>query len=391
MKRFPLPLIAGAVLIAVFGGSAVPGPSGAAPRSTVPRAPLATSLSTTLGTWATVPMGNLHQPLNTFWQLFFLSAGGSSWTNQVAATATATNGGLVLSSSNAEPLVVGVRPSQQLRYSPLISTSDAGGSWTNGLVFPGLADLPEALALGPNGQAMALVEGDHMTEVLANDAGLSRWQTLATQSELTRSQGGRRCGLLSVGATAFLGGVPVLGVGCARHRVGVLRLEDGRWVLVGPVVPATFGSGPVAVLSMVQAANDSMTILFAVDHGGRLSLGAAWTADGGKTWTVSARLRLSDQQLESVGSTGPGGLFVLSGSSGSPHANLHIIAGPGARWLTLVSPPPGTATVAFAPNTPPEALAVSGITLQVSELSPDSTHWSPLQLLRVPIQFGSSS
>ena len=32
---------------------------------------LATSIETSAGTWAVVPMGHLDQPLNTFWQLFF--------------------------------------------------------------------------------------------------------------------------------------------------------------------------------------------------------------------------------------------------------------------------------------------------------------------------------
>ena len=33
--------------------------------------PLATSLQTADGTWATIPMGRLDEPFNTFWQLLF--------------------------------------------------------------------------------------------------------------------------------------------------------------------------------------------------------------------------------------------------------------------------------------------------------------------------------
>ena len=63
--------------------------------------PLATSIQTAQGTWATVAMGHLDDPDNTFWQLFFRPAGSIAWSNQVEATATATNGGLVLARSAA--------------------------------------------------------------------------------------------------------------------------------------------------------------------------------------------------------------------------------------------------------------------------------------------------
>ncbi len=87
--------------------------------------PLATSVQTSAGTWATVPMGNLQQPLNTFWQLFFRAPGAASWSNKVEAAATATNGGLVLASAEGRSVIVGIRPSARLTFSHLITTSDA--------------------------------------------------------------------------------------------------------------------------------------------------------------------------------------------------------------------------------------------------------------------------
>jgi hypothetical protein len=394
MTRVDRRLAALGVMAALLLGLLLPASAGATATGSGrdPTAPLATSVSTTLGTWATVPMGNLHQPLNTFWQLLFLGTGGSTWTNRVEATATATNGGLVLGASpGLSRVVVGVRPSQELRYSPLIATDDGGRSWSNGLVFPGLADQPDSLAFSPGGRALALVGADDATEVLVDDSGLSGWHTLETQSELAGAPSGRRCGLLSIGATGFLGGAPALGGGCARHVVGVLRLDDGRWTLVGPAPPASFGSGPVAVFSMVSTSEDSMSVLFGVDHDGRLNVGAAWTEDSGRSWRVSAPLRLGRQRLESLGAAGSAGLFVLSGPSGSLHPDLHVIGGPGTPWARVVSPPEGTSTVAFPPSDAPEALAVSGTTLRVWELSADASRWSSRQLLRVPIQFGSSS
>ena len=110
--------------------------------------PLATSVRGSGGTWATVAMGDLGQPLNTFWQLMFRPDGSGKWTDHVEATATATNGGLVLAGGGG-PLIVGVRPSNDLTFSPLISTTNAGRSWSNGLLDEGLASRPDALAGGP--------------------------------------------------------------------------------------------------------------------------------------------------------------------------------------------------------------------------------------------------
>jgi len=59
------------------------------------------------GTWVTLPMGRLNQPLNTFWQLFFRPTGMTTWNDKVGATATATNGGLIMAAAVAQPFVVG--------------------------------------------------------------------------------------------------------------------------------------------------------------------------------------------------------------------------------------------------------------------------------------------
>ena len=112
--------------------------------------PLATSVQAGGGTWATVAMGDLGQPLDTFWQLLFRPSRASSWSDRVEATAVATNGGLVLA-SGSNSLVVGVRPSNNLTFSPLISTSDGGRSWSNGLLNQGLVSRPQALASARTG------------------------------------------------------------------------------------------------------------------------------------------------------------------------------------------------------------------------------------------------
>ena len=142
------------VLLAACGSSARAPYRSAAP--SIPT-PLATSIQTSAGTWATVAMGHLDEPLNTFWQLFFRPTGSASWSNQVKATAVATNGGLVLASPGGPGLLVGVRPTNLLTFSPLIYTSDAGRSWSTGLLADGLAARPDALAAASASRMLALV------------------------------------------------------------------------------------------------------------------------------------------------------------------------------------------------------------------------------------------
>ena len=164
------------------------GDAGAAPGAPALPTPMATSVQTSDGTWATIPMGRLDDPLNTFWQLLFRPAGGASWSNQVEATATATNGGLVLASPGDRSLVVGIRPSVGLTFTPLLSTSDAARSWSEGLITAGLAARPAALATDTGGQALALVGAGDDAEVVTNVGGISSWRTLAAAAGTSRTK-----------------------------------------------------------------------------------------------------------------------------------------------------------------------------------------------------------
>ena len=127
--------LCGALIVATGVGirSGAPGAAGTPLVTSIPT-PLATSIGSSSGTWATLPMGRTNQPRNTFWQLFFQPAGATSWTDEVGATATATNGGLVLATAAGRPFIAGIRPANLLRFSPLISTTDGGVTWTNGVL-----------------------------------------------------------------------------------------------------------------------------------------------------------------------------------------------------------------------------------------------------------------
>jgi hypothetical protein len=353
--------------------------------------PLATSVVTAAGTWATIPMGRLDQPLNTFWQLFFSPTGTSPWSNQVEATAVATNGGLVLA---AEPdgLVVGVRPSNLLTFSPLIASSDAGRTWSDGLLSAGLAEHPQALAADDAGHVLALVggRGDGVTRVLQSKAGLSRWRALTSEPYLAATAGAKACGLGELTSVSLLSGSPVVGASCARPGVvGILAERVAKWELIGPPLPSSLHRGRAEVLSMTTS-TDTLTVLVGVSIGTATDLVAAWSADGGQDWRTSPALPMSDgSQFVSVGPTSGDGLFVLTSRHGGADS-LDVVDGPGASWTALPSPPAGTATVVFPPRAAPQALVVDHATLTVLALSAASSVWVESQMVRVPIQYGSS-
>ena len=65
------------------------------------------------------------------------------------------------------------------------------------------------------------------------------------------------------------------------------------------------------------------------------------------------------------------------------------ISGPGSAWQTLPALPAGVATLAPGPGSGGyDALAVSGSRLVVWRLA--GTAWAKVQVINVPIQYGSS-
>jgi hypothetical protein len=349
-------------------------------------------------------MGNLAQPVNTFWQLFFRRDGERTWSNQVEATATATNGGLVLAPSG-QSLLVGVRPSQLLTFTPLISTTDAGRSWSAGLISEGLASRPTALAMAPGGGALALVNGRGGPEVLESTRSLSSWQPLVTGDALAAAPASPSCSpgpLTAVGyvpptTSRGIGGAtpasPVIGTSCRQPGVaGIFEKLGGAWQVVGPRLPP--GSGQAQVLGLF-ATGASLAALIGLSGGraagsGGTSLLAAWSGTG-KPWASSALLLLArGDRLLSYGATPEGSLFVLVAQPGSED-ELAEVSATSHAWQRLPPPPPGTATLAFGPGSTVDALATTSTVLTVWQLATDVGTWAKSQVVHVAIQYGSSS
>jgi hypothetical protein len=406
-------LVAGMLALAGCGGPAT-GPAPSAPRSDAPGTAsgtatgpaLAVSLADASGTnWAVVEMGGAAAQEENFWQVLVRPPGSAGWRLATPA-GVADNGGLVVASTGAGSLLAGFRPSQDLTFSPLTATTDAGTRWSGAdPVSPGLNDVPGALAAGPDGRLLALTD-DGGVRLSTGPGG--RWSVLTTSRRLAATPAGRACGLTAVTAAAFApDGAPLLGGVCTRPGVaGVFALRDGTWQAAGLDLSGSSGrasgagadgatgtSPPAAgrsggasrVLSLGDWAG-RVTALLAVGGGpgadrtvadrtaadrtaadgtaadgtggsGGPGIVAAWWSGG--RWTLSPVLRTSARVRSADLWAGGAAGLVLAGREGV------TIAGPGSAWATLPPLPAGTATLAPGPDGRPEALAAVGSSLAV--------------------------
>ncbi len=342
-------------------------------------APLSTSLVTMQGAWAVTVMGGSAASENNFWQLFVRPTGTSRW-SLVTPEGVADNGGLVAADGvGGASLLVGFRPSQGLAFSPLATSSDTGRNWTPGLLDADLANVPDAMAVAASGRTLALLrDGSIEAAATAGAATAGQWSPLTSLSALAATAPGRACGLVAVNAVAFgPNNVPIAAGSCARRGVaGVFTDTGGAWQAAGPVLPAGFGGDQVQVLGLAATTGGNAALLLAGSD-----LLAAWSAGG--RWTVSGPVAAAGGMRAS--GFGPGGsVWVLSGGG---HAET--ISGPGSAWRPLPTLPAGVATLAPGPGSGGyDALAVSGSRLTVWRLA--GTVWAKVQVVNVPIQYGSS-
>jgi hypothetical protein len=163
---------------------------------------------------------------------------------------------------------------------------------------------------------------------------------------------------------------------CERPGVaGVFTDTSGRWQSAGLALPAAYRDDQVQVLGLAATSGGNVALLLAGD-----SLLAAWS--NGTRWTVSAPVAVGAVRASGFG-TGGSTWLLLSGG------RAETVSGPGAAWQALPTVPTGTATLAPGPGGGYDALAVSGSKLTVWRLTKGA--WAKVQLIKVPIEYGSSS
>ena len=183
----------GAGLVLLAAGCAAPPAKPAAPSLQVVTPPLSTSLVTAQGTWAVAVMGGLGRSAE---QLLAAVRPAPRREPLVAGHPAGRGRQRRPGRGRRGPsLLVGFRPSQGLAFSPLAASTDTGKNWKPGLLDADLADVPDALAEGAAGQALALLgNGSIQTAPDGAAASAGRWSPLASLHTLAASAPGRGCG-----------------------------------------------------------------------------------------------------------------------------------------------------------------------------------------------------
>jgi hypothetical protein len=393
-------VVSAGLLAAACGSSPAPAAARSATVASVPASPLGTSVATQAATWATVVMGGSAAQHNNFWQLFVRPAGSAQW-KLVTPPGTADNGGLVLAPGSGSGLITAFRPSQLLLFTPLSQTSDAGSTWSGiNPLNAGLANTAAAMAAQPAGDGLIALTVDGTAEEAT--AGSDAWHTLATPRTLAATSAGQRCSLTALTAVTWTPTEQLLAGTCARAgTAGIFARQDGTWQAAGPALPASLAEQKVSVSRLAADGSQTVALLTAgTGHAARLV--AAWTNDGsaastgsssnsgasngsGAHWTLSPQLSLGGAEPASA-SFGPGGQVAVITTAG----HGAVIASDGSSWKQLPALPAGTATLVPAASGQVDAMAVHAGTLTVWQLAPDATTWTQLQVIKVPIQYGSS-
>jgi hypothetical protein len=352
---------------------------------------LASSVAVADGaSWAVVEMGGSAAQHENFWELFVRPARSTSW-KLATPVGVASNGGIVVTASGPDALLTGFRPSQDLTFSPLAATTDAGQNWSQRNVLDaGLADLPGALASGPGARLLAITD---VGDVETGTPGGAAWTRLTTTRALAATTASRRCGVTSLTASAWTpAGQPMLAGDCRNPgSTAIFVLRGGTWQAATPTLPAALGRQPVSVIGL-NTAGSRITAILAAGTGRSTAVLAAWSADSGSTWTISPPL-----------STGPAtaGLpsvsFSASGSASLMLPASHAVSGGAvigwraANWQSLPKLPAGTATLSATAAGQPEALVARGGVLTAWQLGASASRpWTLLQTVHVTIPYGSS-
>jgi hypothetical protein len=216
---------------------------------------------------------------------------------------------------------------------------------------------------------------------------LNHWQDLASESQLASSAGGRSCGLVSVTAVAEVANQAVLGATCSNPGVvGLLALRSSSWQLVGPKLPHSYDSESVEVLGLREN-GDGVSTLLAVPDGSKTIILGAWTSAALAHWTISSAVRLgSGDRVVSYGPSTGLGWYVLS-TKPSASKSLEVLASTGS-WTELPTPPTQAGTASFGPANSVDVLGGSGTLMTDWKLV--SSRWTKVQVINVPIQYGSS-
>ena len=330
-------------------------------------------------------MGKSDGNHDLFWQLF-VSHSGARW-SLVTPPGVADNGGLVVAQGENDTLLVGIGASQGLSVSPLAESVNGGVGWTPGGLAQRLLGVPAALALGPDGHAVALVSGADQ-EVVTRMGSLTTWHLVVTRRQLASLSASKSCGIQDLEAVGFdLIGETLIGTRCANQGASAIFVNSASgWQ---PVHISGHLPGEVSVLRLSTTVGVAAALLLEVQPG-TTSIGAAWQRHGTPTWRISAPLALGARDrivASGLGSTGSQFVVVQTPTG----LRAEVISKPNGAWRVISNLPPRTATLALGPDGVVAALSVNDTNLTVWTHAAATGGWKRAQTISVPIAFGSSA
>jgi hypothetical protein len=376
-RKLAIGLAVATALTVAACGTAASGSTAASRAPAAPALPLATSLASASDTWAVLPMAS--DP--AFWQVLVRPGESPQW-RLVTPPDVADNGGLVAAAqpdlgsvSRGGTLTVAVRPSQNLTFTPLAVTADAGASWLpGGPVGAGVIASPDALAV--YGQHLVALVNRGSLDVSA-DNGAS-WRQLPAPGAAAAGTG---CGAVTVTSVSFWGSETDVLAGGTCGTSGAAALF--AYSLAAP----SAGWQPVRlpVSGQLVRLEAGLVLMRAATGLTALWSGTRTTGVASAAWAASAPLPAAGAVTTSGRLTAGGAWVLMAGRRAA------VIAAQGERWRPLAPVPAGTAVLASGPDGAVDALVPSGATLTVWRLVSGAAAWSKVQAINVPVQYGSSS
>jgi len=336
---------------------------------------LATTITTTAGTWGVTLVGGKAADYNNFWQVLVQPADTGTW-KLVTPPGVASNGGMAIAPMKGNSLVAAFRPSQGLLFTPLAVTGNTGSSWSAGVIDAYLADEPSAFGGDPaTSTLIALLTNGSVEEGTAS----GHWSVIGTERSLGGSASGCRLTRLT-GVTLTSAGMPLAAGDCAkRGQAGIFAYSGGKWQLAGLPLPGAFSRDSVLVLALTTVEGRTLALIQAGTN-----VLAGELGHGG--WSLSAPAALNGASVSSMstGSSGQVGLVLTNGRG----LLLTSITG---SWQTLTSLPAHTQTLAIGPGSTVQAVVPDRSSASFYDYQQSSGAWAMKQKLKIPVQFGSSS
>jgi hypothetical protein len=356
----------------------------AAAAESLPSSSFATSVTMNGSIYAAIPMGDLGQSLNTFWQLFELSGGSTGW-KLLTPPGIADNGGLVIEGGSPSALTVAIRPSNLLTFTPIALKANHT-SWSDGGLIPAaLVGAPTAY-VGTNVASFAAVKNGGGA-VLRSTNGTA-WNKIGSSASLSSVAGGS-CRLAGVQALATNRGLPLYAGGTcvAGDRAGIFEFS-GSWRDIGPKLGSLADRSSRVVLEL-SATESGLEALIATSSGATTRLILAFSSTNGASWVTSDSLRIpSSADIVSSGGLGSSGAYVVWQKSGT----MAAVAGANGRWTSLPRLPDHALTLAFpqGPSGRIDALGGHHSEFLAWQLDSSRSRWRQTEAFAVPIVYGSS-